>query len=121
MSTIVLLLLLGLACHRITRVITRDHLPIIAIPRDAFINRWAAYDIMDDGTLPDQKISISGKPTNPFMRSTAYLLECDWCMSIWVSAILVWITSSLVSVPLPLLVWPAVSTIAALIAGRETE
>lgn len=108
-----------LACHRITRLITRDEIPFIAVPRAAFVNRWSTYDPGLDGTVPDQRVSITGKPTNLFMRSWAYLAECDWCMALWVGAILVYVTDYLVGVGMPWLVWPAVSGGAALIAQRE--
>lgn len=121
MYTILLLLLLGLATHRATRFLTRDKLGIIAAPREVFTNRWATFDLNADGSKPNQKISVNGKPTNVVMRSLAYLWECDWCMSVWVGGILIFVTQSLISVPLPWLMWPAVSTITGLIAQRESD
>lgn len=81
------------AVHRVTRLWTRDGLPLIKIPREAFIQRWGVYD--DD---EDRSTSINGKKTNIIMSSLAYLWECDWCSSVWVAAGLGWLTWT----------WPAV-------------
>jgi hypothetical protein len=84
----VLLLLLPLATHRVTRFITRDKFPIVMIPREAFIRRWGVYNDASNRT-----ISIGGHRTNVVMASLAYLWECDWCTSAWVAAgltVLLW-------------------------------
>lgn len=73
-----------LATHRVTRLITRDALPIIAVPREAFAQRWATFS--DAKTKEEKRMAIGGKKTNIFMSSIAYLWECDWCTSMWVAA-----------------------------------
>lgn len=78
------MLLLILATHRVTRFMTRDAFPLIAVPREAFVQRWARYS--DAKTREEKRRAIGGKTTNVFMASLAYLWECDWCMSIWVGA-----------------------------------
>lgn len=113
--------LLGLATHRATRLLTRDALPLIAAPRRWFTDRWSIYDSAPPGVTIDPKVSVTGKRTNVAMRSLAYLWECDWCMSVWVSGILTLITVHVATVPLPWLAWAAASTIAALIAERESD
>lgn len=80
-----LIVLIVLATHRATRLMTRDAIPLIAIPREAFVQRWASYA---DQPEDQRNVSINGKKTNAFMRSIAYLWECDWCMSIWVTAVI---------------------------------
>lgn len=115
MYVLAILILLGLATHRATRLITRDALPLIAVPRERFVGRWAAYD----EPAEMKGVGIHPKGTNIIMRSLAYLWECDWCTSVWVSGILTLTTSQLINLPLPWLVWPAVSSIAGLIAQRE--
>lgn len=75
------------AVHRVTRFWARDELPIIKVPREAFVQRWGVYD--DD---EDRKTSINGKKTNIVMSSLAYLWECDWCSSVWIAAGLGWLT-----------------------------
>lgn len=76
-------IVLGLAVYRATRLVTRDQFPLIAEPRDRFAERWGVYV---DAT--DKKTSINGKRTNVLMRSLAYLIECDWCVGVWMSALL---------------------------------
>lgn len=87
MSLWLIALLVVLATHRVTRVITRDSIPLVATPREAFVQRWGRA--IDD---PDRHRSLSGKRTNGFMASLAYLWECDWCASIYVAAIITYLT-----------------------------
>ena len=41
---LVLLALVVLATPRATRLVTRDKLPLIGVPRDAFVDRWGTYE-----------------------------------------------------------------------------
>ena len=84
-----LALLLVLATHRVTRIVTRDGIPLMATPREAFVRRWGRPA---DATTPEQRrTSFGGRPTNGFMSSLAYLWECDWCASVWVAAALTYL------------------------------
>jgi hypothetical protein len=106
--------LLFLAAYRTTRFITRDKLPLIDSPREAFVQRWGVYADQED-----KKTSINGKKTNVFMRSLAYLWECDWCTGVWVSGALVYALTFFVSMPLPLLTAGAVAAGVGLLAEAE--
>lgn len=86
---LVLLPLLLVGTHRATRILTRDKLPLVHVPREAFVCRWGVFD---DAVGPERRLSMNGKPTNVFMSSLAYLWTCDWCMSIWVGAGLTYLT-----------------------------
>lgn len=88
MPTWLLIIVLCLAVFRATRLITRDQLPLIAEPRDAFANRWGVY-----ADAADKRVSIGGYRTNVFMRSVAYLWECDWCTSMWIAGLLTALTA----------------------------
>lgn len=118
--------LLFLATHRVTRLITRDQIPLVKIPRDAFVNRWGAPTLDAAGEpLPRElrNVSYSGRKTNAVMRSLAYLWECDWCASVWVGSGLAvgtnlyghetWWQVGLLAV--------AASSVTGLIAQREPE
>lgn len=118
---LILLILLSLATHRVTRIVTRDTLPLIAEPREAFVSRWGTY-----ADAPDKRISINSKRTNVVMRSAAYLWECDWCASVWVSALLTFLSwrwtplgdeHTLTAV----LTWLAAASVSGLIAQREPD
>lgn len=111
---ILLVVLICLASFRGTRLVTRDKFPLIAIPRDAFVERWGVYE-----DAKDKKISINGKRTNLFMRSLAYLWECDWCTGVWVSGAVVYAATFYVSVPYAVLVWLAASAVTGLLAQAE--
>lgn len=66
---------------------TRDQIPLVKAPRDAFVERWGAPNAgPNDEKIPPERrnVSFSGKRTNALMRSLAYLWECDWCASVWV-------------------------------------
>lgn len=132
-----LTILLALATFRITRVITRDKFPLIDVPREAFVQRWGAYQ--DTKRLPvvfeNPRVwlvrawrylfacefeSVNGAArTSLFMKSMAYLWECDWCTSIWVGAGVVYTAVQFVEVPYPFLQWLAAAALTGLIAQRE--
>ena len=96
METLLFLLILTVASHRVTRLVTRDKIPLIALPRKKFVNRWAGYD---DAPPEMYNVSISGKKTNLFMRSLVELWECDWCVGVWVSAILTFVSTRFITLP----------------------
>jgi hypothetical protein len=119
-----LVVILCVATHRVTRLITRDAFPIIARPREAFGDRWASF--ADAKTREDRKKTVSGKTTNIFMASVAYLWECDWCVSVWVATGLT--TAAYFTTPLAdqhwfvsVLVGLTASSVTGLTAQREPE
>jgi hypothetical protein len=88
------LLVDALAVYRATRLVTRDSLPLFAVPRDAVARRW-------DG------------------RALAYFVECPWCVGQWVAFIAV---AGRVLVPLwwtPLALALAYSAVTGWLAERE--
>lgn len=107
-----------LATHRVTRIITRDQIPLIAIPREAFAQRWGVYE---DAT--DKHTSIGGYRTNIVMRSLAYLWECDWCMSVWVAVTVAYGTYRWIDTWWwqAILLAAAASTVTGLIAQHEPD
>lgn len=114
----VTVLLVFLATHRITRFITRDKFPLMCVPRDAFVERWGVYV---DAPKEERKVSINGRDTNLFMRSLAYVWECDWCTSVWVGAGLTYLTWLWHETMLWVLLAAAASSVTGLIASREPE
>jgi hypothetical protein len=119
-----IVILIALATHRVTRIITRDAIPLVATPREAFVQRWGTF--ADAATPEQKKTSLNGKRTNGFMRSLAYLWECDWCASVWVSALitsLAWRWTSLGDEHwlIAVFVGLTASSITGLIAQREPD
>ena len=119
-----LILLLTLATHRVTRVVTRDAIPLIKTPRDAFVTRWGRSS--SAATREERRVSFNGKRTNGFMASLAYLWECDWCTSIYVGGGLTYLTwrwTELGDQPwiVAVLAWLAASTLTGLIAQQEPD
>jgi hypothetical protein len=106
MSPFMILILVSLATHRISRVVTRDLFPPVYKLR-----LWIDCKLGSDHWF-------------------AYLTQCDWCTSVWVSAFL---SGGLAAyseclVPTPWIPWgvwlliaPAGASVAGLIAQREPE
>ena len=113
MRDLLLIAVLALATHRVTRLLTRDQVPLIKRPRD-WILAW-----IDPRDSAGQEVGHA--PLGEFGRSIAYLVECDWCMSVWVGAALTWATATTVGLPWPWLVWPALSTVTGMITSSEED
>jgi hypothetical protein len=95
MSDGLFFLILVLAVHRGTHLVVEDQLPLVRRPRDWLVAR---------------------KPEGPL----AYLVNCFWCSSVWVSAVAVgllyvWTPSGWDGVPAPLALGAALSTGAAFV------
>lgn len=119
-----LIVLLVLATHRVSRLITRDAFPPLAVPREAFARRWARF--ADAKTREEKRQTESGKRTNGLMASVAYLWECDWCASMYVSGALTYLTWRWTPLGdehwfVAVLTWLAASTLTGLIAQREPD
>lgn len=85
------LIVLILASFRITRMITRDTI----------------FDPLRD-KIPDEDDNRLG-----------YLIRCDWCAGVWVSAAVVGVAAQFISIPLPVLVWLACAGALGLLASWE--
>jgi hypothetical protein len=136
---ILLVILLVLATYRGTRLITRDKLPVIDLPREAFVLRWGTYQdavrVLPEGhqernillrswlyVWGRQWPSVDGRHrTNLVMKSLAYLWECDWCMSVWVGGLIVYTSTQFVNVPYPVLLWLATSAMTGLLTTVEEK
>lgn len=110
-----LVLLIFLATHRLTRLAIADEVPIVKAPREA------AIKFLDP--TPQQR---SADPTakghwGGTGRALAYLLECPWCMSAYTGALVVIGTDLATSVPVPFLVWIAASSTTGLLANFEAR
>lgn len=93
MPAMVTVVLVCLAVYRITVFIAKDAFPPMQASRDWVIRR-AGED-----------------------SSVAYLMECPWCVSIYVGAAVVAGTDLVgVSVPVPVLVWLVSSAVTGLLA-----
>jgi hypothetical protein len=117
--TWLLLVLTCLAVHRLTRLVTRDHLPLIAVPRERIVNYLDPAGVVDGVPVVPTPV----RPWGVVGWSLAFLLECDWCMSVWVAAGVVatedvflhlgWLTTVLVGL--------AASSVTGLITQHEPD
>lgn len=107
-------LLLFLATHRVTRLLVEDKIPLVAWPREKAI---AFLDPTPEQRAANPKLHGHWGALG---RSLAYLLECPWCMSMYVGGVLVAITAQVahgVAGWLWVLVWLAASTFTGFTAG----
>jgi hypothetical protein len=136
---ILLVWLVWVATYRLTRLVTRDKIPLIDLPREAFVQRWGAYEgvkrQVHEGPrrnwivrtwrwlfAPEFPAIRGGNTyTNLVMKSLAYLWECDWCTSMWVGAALSYTVSEFVALPYPWLVAVGASAATGLLATWEAE
>lgn len=108
-------ILICAATYRVTRLLTEDKIPLIAVPRTALYN-W-----LD----PHETDLASGRrrPTGGGAKALAYLLTCPWCMSVWVAGGLLLLLSQVTTPPMPSvylwLLWPAASAVTGLAATWE--
>lgn len=109
MNPYLLLLLYVLAVHRVSRLLTVDEIPLIAVPRDLVRDYFGVFD-------PDGKL-VAGRQLGVVGWSIAYVLTCPWCMSVYVGAALVFVLGGWVSTPLPWLWVAAGSTVTGLLSG----
>ena len=115
---VLLVILLGRAIWRTTRLLVVDEFPLIKLPRDRFID-----------ALWDDQIALVGKRPEGVSRwiwfwryvghSLAYLWTCPWCMSVYVGAGLVAAADWRLDVPYPWLIVAAGSLAAGLGATLE--
>jgi hypothetical protein len=132
-----LVVMVCLATHRVTRFITTDAFPLVAGPRRWIDRNWnpfpaqatwdsyrsapqAAKDIVIQNLREQQ--GITSRPTG-FKRSVAYLIGCSWCTSIWVSAGLTSIVAWQMHISwlYAMLLWLTSSSVTGLISQREPE
>lgn len=109
MNPWLLLVLLTLTTHRVTRLITADHLPIVAKPRE-FIQAWLAVYDAEGNLVGPRRWGVAGE-------SIAYLLSCPWCMSVWVAVGLVFGALGSWSIPLPWLWVAAACSVTGFLSG----
>jgi hypothetical protein len=101
--SVTLLLILGLACWRLTRLVTADDFPLIAKPRE-----WV---IGEDGTAHEGR----------WYHWFGELISCYWCASGWISLGLTGLAAS-TALARPwqgwLVIWWAVWAVSCLISNR---
>jgi hypothetical protein len=133
METWLLLLVMSLAVYRLTRLLVADTFPPVLWLRDRLVGGWRPL------TEPEQEI-VARQPggNHPFPLTEvdgvqqrwntrrrwspfwlAELLSCPWCASGWVALAVTGGVWASVGLPVPLLVWPAVWAVGALIAAQE--
>jgi hypothetical protein len=133
METWLLLLVMSLATYRLTRLLVADTFPPVLWLRDRLVGGWRPL------TEPEQEI-VARQPggNHPFPLTEvdgvqqrwntrrrwspfwlAELLSCPWCASGWVALAVTGGVWASVGLPVPLLVWPAVWAVGALLAAQE--
>lgn len=129
-----LLIVMSLATYRLTRLVVADTFPPVLWLRDRLVGGWRPLtekegeQLRSKGALaakPWPTQAVDGVECRWLARSRwspfwlAELLSCPWCASGWIAAgVTVGVWAS-VGLAVPLLVWPAVWAVGALIASQE--
>ena len=140
METWLLLIVMSLATYRLTRLVVADTFPPVLWLRDRLVGGWRPLTLRESevNRLPvlkdGQSATVAGlgavtmidgqvnRYAERWKRSpfwVAELLSCPWCASGWVALAVTAGTWATVGLPVPLLVWPAVWAVGALIAAQE--
>lgn len=108
-------LALGLivAIWRVTRLLVVDEFPPVRAVRDWFIKTFAVVDA--DGNM------IGGRHLGGIGHAVAYVWTCQWCMSIWAGAGVVWLADWRLDVTYPWLVVAAGSCLTGVMSWLEQE
>lgn len=109
MSEVWLVVLLALACYRVTRLVTTDKItePIFNRIRFGLERRWYAKH---DG----------GSDTH-FNSKLAYMLSCPWCLGFWVSGAGTLLVSLAYGLDYPIFTWFAMSTVIGFLGRFDTD
>lgn len=97
------LLLLTAATARITRLGVYDS-----------ITSRLRFEIFK--RFPPKTTTRNGKTVKA--KFLGELVDCQWCFGVWVAGGLVAVTAQITSIPLPLLVWPAVAELASIVTAN---
>lgn len=140
METWLLLLVMSLATYRLTRLVVEDVFPPVLWLRDRLVGGWRPLTQKESETnrLPVLEegqsatvarlggLTVIDGETNRYVERTRWvpywlgdLLSCPWCASGWVALVVTVGTWAAVGLPVPLLVWPAVWAVGALLAAQE--
>jgi hypothetical protein len=137
-----LLIVMSLAVYRLTRLVVADTFPPVLWLRDRLVGGWreptmkeqhhehypqgevaeGCFESVPDlgmFSLVDGELQIYARRWRRSPFWLAELLSCPWCASGWVAAGVTAATWGVVGLPVPLLVWPAVWAVGALIAAQE--
>lgn len=140
MSLWLLLLVMSLATYRLTRLVVADVFPPVLWLRDRIVGGWRPLTRKESETnrLPVLEegqsatvarlggLTVIDGETNRYVERTRWvpywladLLSCPWCASGWVALGVTAGTWAVVGLPVPLLVWPAVWAVGAIVAAQE--
>lgn len=115
MSGTLLVLWLALAAYRLTRIVTLDG---FTEPwREAIFDRWPPDPDRAGWRYVKQHRALAKRAVGaarPPVHWIGQLIECPWCIGWWISGAVVLAAALVGSVPLPVVVWPAVSTVVGL-------
>lgn len=138
METWLLLLVMSLATYRLTRLVVEDVFPPVLWLRDRLAGGWRPLTSVEERTLSvlaAEKArvlrdvwsvqTVDGEDQRYVYRWRlvpqwfADLVSCPWCASGWVALAVTAGVWASVGLAVPLLVWPAVWAVGALIAAQE--
>lgn len=124
--------LLVLTVYRLTRLVTQDDFPPVLWLRDKLAGGWRPLTEKDWELRrsPDWNKQFATQPLdgveNRWVKRAdwsphwlAELITCPWCVSGWITGVVVFFTDWTYGLPVPWLMGPAVWGAAALLASRD--
>lgn len=121
-----LLAVMSLATFILTKLIVDLDFPPVLWLRDLVIGGWRPLTLKERQRTPAAEVrEIDGEPHRYVARKAwipvffAGLMSCPWCVSGWLSLGVVAGTWATVGVPVPVLMWPVVWALGALLAQHD--
>lgn len=118
MNDLVLVVLLGLASYRVSRLVVEDQItePLFGRVRDRLESLWIRRNT-EPGT-PEELRAVQSELYNSRL---SYMLSCYWCLGFWVSGAITVIVSLAHGLDYPVMSWLAASTMTGIIGSRYSD
>lgn len=112
------LILLALACYRVTRLVTTDKIaePVFEPLRQRLEDRWIRRN-----TRPGSPEEFDAVESDKWNSKLAFLLSCPWCLGFWVSGVGTLLVSLAYGLDYSILTWLAVSTVVGFLGRFDSE
>lgn len=111
MTLTLLFVLTAFASFRLTRIVVGDTWYPTERFRDWLKTKKAKNEDRQSAFEPGTPLRKRYAHWTKFWTEIGELFTCPWCFGWWISGLMVLIVDIYVGIPLPLLWWPAVSTV----------
>lgn len=122
-DALALFVVASFATYRIWRFLAKD--TILERPRESIYNHWPpnhqrARMVRKWNVELHEMVGSTRKGTAPPVSMFSLGLDCPWCSGFWISGAVTLVLVLTTSVPLPLLWWPAMSSVVGLFGRLDS-